>query len=178
MASMKRLFMLVPLAVASSANSSAFADLKATIVPRWTASQPLTPNHTGCLFADDAVAVVVSDGGKGTIEEDLCSSYGRATARIVVDGKARKYVLVEYHEGRGPNATTGYLTVYRLAGEMREVARIPLSWATGPAQRFTYKFKVATDELGGLRISLRDTAPTSSECCIPGGVQTIRIDGE
>lgn len=155
----------------------AHASPEAVVKPREQPNQPLVPNQTGCDFVDDAMSLVVTDDGKELAREDFCSSFGRAAAKTVADQHGRNYVLLEYSEGRGTNATTTYLTVFRLTADLLEMMRIPLSWATGPTQRFAYAYDIANDQSGGLRITLRGTGEAGSECCVPPEkVQTIRID--
>ena|SRR5579872_6409068 len=159
--------------------SIAHADPQVVVTPRWHPDEPVAPNHTGCLFADDAMRLVVSDNGKQLDRLDFCSSYGRAKAEIATDGRGRRYVLVELGEGRGTNAVTTYLVAYRLNAELLEAMRIPLSWGTGPTQRFSYIYEIGDDNAGGPQITLRGTDETGSECCVPSEkVQIIRIDPE
>ncbi len=151
---------------------------QAMVKSRWHEIAPLTPNHTGCDFVEDAMLLVIVDGGKELGREDFCAAYGRAKTEVVTDGRGQRYVLVEFGQGRGTNATTTYLSVYRLAINLLEIMRIPLSWSTGPTQRFTYKYTVGSDQLRGLQITLHGTHAMGSVCCLPPEeVQTIRIDG-
>jgi hypothetical protein len=156
---------------------AAHAAPKAVLVSRMPPNQPSGPNFTGCDFADDAMSLVITDDGKQLASEDFCSSFGKAKASMVVDQRGRNYVLLEYTEGRAPNATATYLMVFRLATDLVPVVRIPLSWGTGPTQRFTYAYDTASDQAGGLQITLRGTGEAGSDCCVPPEkVQTIHID--
>jgi len=156
---------------------AAHAVPKAEIVSRVSPNQSAAPNFTGCDFTGDAMRLVITDGGKELAREDFCSSYGRAKASVVADQHGRTYALLEYTEGRAPNATTTYLAVFRLTAELLPELRIPLSWGTGPTQRFTYAYDAGSDPSGGLQITLRGTGEAGSECCVPPEkVETIRID--
>jgi hypothetical protein len=168
---------LFGIGVVLSTTFVAHASPEAVIKPRWHPNEPLVPNRMGCDFVDDAMSLFVTDGGKELAQRDFCSSYGRATAKVAADRRGRNYVLLEYSEGRGTNASTTFLAVYRLAPELLEVMRIPISWATGPTQRFVYQYDIEADQSGGLRIALRGNDETGSECCVPlEKVQIIRID--
>ena len=165
------------LATLAGATPAAHAAPKAEIVSRVPLNQPAGPNFTGCDFAGDAMRLVITDDGKELAREDFCSSYGKAKASVVADQHGRNYALLEYTEGRAPNPTTTYLAVFRLAADLLPVLRIPLSWGTGPTQRFTYAYDAGSDPSGGLQITLRGTGQAGSDCCVPPEkVETIRID--
>ncbi len=156
---------------------AAHAAPKAVLVSRLLPNQPSGPNFTGCDFADDAMSLVITDDGKELAREDFCSSFGHAKASIVADQHGRNYALLEYTEGRAPNATVTYLAVLRLAADLVQVMRIPISWGTGPTQRFTYDYVTGSDPSGGLLITVRGAGEAGSDCCVPPEtVETIRID--
>lgn len=123
-------------------------------------------------FAEDDLTLRVSEKGKQVASTNFCSSYGKAKAHVITDKTGQTFILLEYSEGRGPNATTGYLALERLP-DLLEVLRIPLSWATGPAERFTYSYVTELPASGGVRIilkgrnsGLRPSRP-GLECCVP-----------
>ena len=159
------------------ATSAVQAAPEAILKPRSNKSQPLTLNQTGCDAVEDAMSVVVTDKGKELAHENFCSLDGRAKAKVVTDKHTRTYIFLEYGENRGPSATTTYLAGFQLAPELIEIVRIPISWPTGPTQRFTYKYNIENDQSGGLRISLHGTDMVGSDCCVPSEkTQTIEID--
>lgn len=157
--------------------SAASASPVVLIELRWHPNEPSVLNRTGCDFIEDAMILVVTDDGKELVHEDFCSSYGKAAAKVASDKRGRTYVLLDYSEGRGTNATTEYLSVYRLTPNLPAVMRIPISWAVGMTQRFVYEYEAKPDESGGLLIVLRGKAETGSECCLPPEkLETIHID--
>ena len=167
----------MPVAALAGTAPAAHAAPKAVLVSRVPPNQPTGPNFTGCDFPDDAMSLVITDDGKELAREDFCSSFGQAKARMAADAHGRNYALLEYTEGRAPNPTTTYLIVFRLAADLVQVVRIPLSWGTGPTQRFTFGYDTGSDQSGGLRITLRGTGEAGSDCCVPPEtVETIRID--
>jgi hypothetical protein len=156
---------------------AAHAAPKAVLVSRLPPNQTAGPNFTGCDFADDAMSLMITDDGKELAAEDFCSSFGKAKASMVADQHGRNYALLEYTEGRAPNGVSTYLMVFRVATDLVSVVRIPLSWGTGPTQRFTYAYDAGSDQAGGLSITLRGTEEAGSDCCVPPEkVETIRID--
>lgn len=145
----------------------AHGEPKATIEPWFDGKKPLTPNTTWCEFPDDALTLVLADGNKQLGQENFCSSYGRARAAVVTDKRGRRYVMLEYNEGRGPNATVEYLRILRVANDIYELARVPLAWATGPTQRFSYRYQVRSADDAGIKIELDGAASGGDECCVP-----------
>jgi hypothetical protein len=118
-------------------------------------------------FAEDALSLIISENGKKVASDEFCSAYGEATATVVEDRAHTTYILVEYGEGRGSNATTKYLKLYRMDKSLSEIVRIPLSWATGPSERFAYNYRVEPTGPKGLRISLNGKSDPGSNCCVP-----------
>lgn len=125
-------------------------------------------------FAEDELTLSISDHGKQVASNVFCSSYGReAAARVVTDKSGQTFILLEYSEGRGPNATTHYLELDRLHPEFLEVLRVPLSWATSPTQRFTYSYVIKLSTSGGIRIYLKGrnlgqpSPDPKLDCCVP-----------
>ncbi len=143
-----------------------------------------TSNPADCDPADDAVRLVVSEGGRALAHHDFCASYGLARASMAVDGASRRFVLLESGEGRGTNAVTDYLRVYRLGVDARlmEVLRTPLAWGVGSVKRFVYRYKASPAADGGLRIDLQgalDAGDDAAWCCVGVPLErrrTITID--
>lgn len=130
-----------------------------------------TSNPADCDPASDAVRLVVSEGGRELTHHDFCASYGLARASTAVDGAGRCFVLLESGEGRGTNAVTDYLRVYRLEVDSRlmDVLRTPLAWGVGSVKRFVYRYKVSPVAGGGLRIDLQgavDEGKDAPWCCV------------
>ena len=136
--------------------------------------------RTWCRFADDALTVEVRDGSTLLSAYSFCSSYGKASADLAVDVRGRSYLLLNYSQGRGPNATSGYLSVFRVAFEMVEYVRVPISSATGPTSRWEYQYTVTTPRQGGLQLTFNlHLSPPDAKgiCCEPADVtRTIAID--
>lgn len=114
-----------------------------------------------CQFEDDSMTLIVTDDGRELTRLYFCSSYGKAGARIVQDTRGESYVLLTYGEGRGTNAVMEYLAVFRLAKDLSEYVRIPVSAGAGPLSRWYYDIRVGIPERGGIRLVL-----------------TLRVEGE
>lgn len=128
-------------------------------------------------FAQDEVSLIVSDHGKTLGKDEFCSAYGEATTSVVQDMAKATYIIVEYAEGRGTNATTKFLSLYRLYPSLIEMIRIPISWGTGPTQRFTYSYRIKSQGVRGLRILFNGKADPGSQCCVPSRTDlTIDIE--
>lgn len=133
-------------------------------------------------FAEDELTLTVSEHGKLVARNVFCSSYGReASARVVIDKSGQSFILLEYSEGRGPNATTHYLELERLQPDLLEVLQVPLSWATSPTQRFTYSYSIEIPGSGGIRIHLKGQIlgqpwpDLRLNCCVPNA-RNLTID--
>jgi hypothetical protein len=107
-----------------------------------------------CQFEDDSMTLIVNEDGKELARHYFCSSYGKASARIIQDASGESFVLLTYGEGRGTNATTEYLAVYPVAKDLVEYARIPVSAGAGPLSRWHYDSRVEKPERGGIRLVL------------------------
>jgi hypothetical protein len=172
------LFSLCGIGFAASVTEQATAAPAAIVKSRFV---QIAPNKTGCEFAEDALTLVVFDGGKQLGKQDFCSGYGRASAKTFADKHGHTYVLLDYRdEFHGtPDDSTGYLAVYRLPlGEMPEIVRVPVSWLVGGLPtgcRFAYHYDLRPNRSGSLQIRLRRSADCRSEVGVPSE-KTIVID--
>jgi hypothetical protein len=147
------------------ASLPAMAEPQASIESGWSAAGG---TRTWCDgFAEDALSLIVSDHGKVVGSDQFCSAYGKAKTSTFQDRAKTTYVLVESGEGRGTNATTRFLTLYRLYPSLFEIMRIPLSWGTGPTERFTYSYRLESQHVSGLRILLNGKSDPGNQCCVP-----------
>jgi len=158
--------------VASSVTAS--AGPKAVIQPTGALDQD--PNH--CGFRGDSLTLSIVDEGKKLVHRNYCSAYGKGAAEVFTDRNGRIYVILEHAEGHGTNATTEYVTIYRLiAANLDEIIRVPVSWGTGPTSRATYSYRAEDVESGGLKLTMWRTDNGGEECCVlPEKTQVIMID--
>lgn len=105
-------------------------------------------------FPGDALTLIVAKAGKTIEEHPFCSSYGKASATIVMDAHGTNYILLDFGIGRGTNAVTEYLDVFKLRKDMIEFAQIPLSQGAGPVSRWNYDYEVLAPSSGGLTLVL------------------------
>jgi hypothetical protein len=101
-------------------------------------------------FPEDNLKLLVQDGKAVLAELPFCSSYGKASALIEQDALGANFVLLRYGQGRGTNATSEYLAVYRLGHNLIEYARIPISAPASGFSRWEYKYTVSKPPAGGL----------------------------
>jgi hypothetical protein len=148
------------------AETTIASPLELNIIPTPKIGNRSMVNPAFCGFEDDRLSMIVKEMGKDTLTQDFCSSYGKAKYSFAYGGK-EKYILLESYSGRGPNATTTWLTVYRVDGALFELLNIPISWATGPASRFTYSYTSKIYNGGGIYIQLKGINIGVSECCVP-----------
>ena len=127
-----------------------------------------------CAYGDDAMQLSVEQRGRTTARLRFCSSYAHARADLVRDRKARRYLLLEAQSGRGTNVARRYLTLYRIDAEVTELLRTPLSWPTGPDQRFGYRYRVEPDGAAGLRLRLRGGIERGAGAPGPGAAAAER----
>jgi hypothetical protein len=122
-------------------------------------------NGFGCSELDPwkehRLKIVVSDGNKLLAEKAICSSYGAAEVVVEKDAKGIFFFLLKYGEGRGTNARSEFLSVYKLGRNLIEHVRIPISEPASSSGKWHYGYRVSKPQSGGLVISL-----------------TLRIDGE
>ncbi|MBI2990977.1 MAG: hypothetical protein HYY47_02390 [Deltaproteobacteria bacterium] len=105
-----------------------------------------------CGFSEDSRSLIVSNESKTITKYDFCSSYGTGSAAVAADARGRQYVLLKYLEGRGTNATTEYLAIFKIAPELFEYVRVPIASGAGPTSRWEYAYSIDTPPKGGLRI--------------------------
>jgi len=115
-------------------------------------------NKYGCPgdypFTEDNLKLVVQDGNVVLAERSFCSSYGKASALIEQDALGAYFVLLRYGQGRGTNARSEYLAVYKLDHNLIEYIRIPISAPASGASRWEYKYKISKPQAGGLLFHL------------------------
>ncbi len=169
------------LVVFQTVSMPAEAAPQATIQSGWPSYIRL--NSEACdHFSGDALTLTVVDHGKPVAKYPFCSTGGRASGHVVTDKSGKTFVLVEYSEGHGAGqAVVNYLEIDRSQhSEFLEVLRLPLSWATGVDQRFTYSYEIEFPASGGIRIHLRGKnlgrpAPLDLDCCVPD-TRNLTID--
>ena len=137
------------------------------VVSAWSTELPLSVSvsslylssqeYANCQFLGDDMVLEVAQGDKVLTQYQFCSSYGKASAMVEKDYNGVCYVLLEWSEGHGPNATTDYLSVFALRRDLFEYARTPLSSASGATTRWKYQYSVSTPSTGGLHIVLANT---------------------
>lgn len=148
-------FIVIPVVVAICVHTNA----SATPSLAWIDRDLAVAGESACQFKDDERTLSIRDGEKEIAWHTFCSSYGNASARLVQAMSNESYLLLEYGEGRGPNAVARYLGVYRLSNELLELARTPLSWASTATTRWSYKYSVDTPTDGGIVIRLELEGP-------------------
>jgi len=125
--------------------------------PAWPAPQATVQSSgnqdpNGCGFWGDSLTLSVIDQGKKILKKDYCSAYGKSKVQVITDTKAQNFVLLEYSEGHGTNATTDYLVVYALTKTLAERARALISFGVGLTSRWFYDYVVETPSVGGLKL--------------------------
>ena len=109
----------------------------------------------GYPFQEDKLKVVISEANKILAEKSFCSSYGGAEAFIEKDATGIHFLLLRYGEGRGTNARSEFLSIYKIGRNLVEHVRIPISEpAAPPGGRWQYEYQILKPSSGGLRISL------------------------
>ena len=154
---------------------------QATIQSGWPSYMRL--NSEACdNFSGDALTLTVVAHGKPVAKNPFCSTNGRASGHVVTDKSGKTFVLVEYSKGHGAGqAVVTYLEIDRLQkSEFLEILRVPLSWATGVDQRFTYSYEIELPASGGIRIHLKgqnlgQPSPVDLDCCVPD-TRNLTID--
>lgn len=139
-----------------------------------------------CDHWGDANALTVNDGAGAPVIFEFCSSYGIGDAAHMMDARGRHYVVLEHATGRGTNAVTRYLTVFRFDNrELTEAFRMPIENPIGLQSRFKYSYILRKARRGGIDIVLRG-APMGraaegledAVCCVPPDrTRVVRIDG-
>jgi len=111
------------------------------------------------IFKEDDLNLIISDSGKDIASYRFCSSYGGAEVQIIRDKRNVDYVLLRHKEGRGTNATTEYLSVFRPDmskphGDLVELMRVPISAGANMTSRWHYDYKVYRPKMGGIKFVL------------------------
>ena len=106
------------------------------------------------LFDTDGLILTVTDHGRPILEKRFCSSYGASKARIVSDGRAHNFLLLEYKVGHGTNAPVDSLTVYELTDRLVERVNLTLSEPMGETSRWTYDYRVTARRPSGLTLRM------------------------
>jgi hypothetical protein len=165
--------------LASATGPLASAAPEVSIVSTFPSEGYYSPQFKECEGeTEDALTLTVSDHGKRIASKNFCSSYGKATARVVTEKFGEGVIVLNFSEGRGSNAWTDYLELDQLP-DLTEILRIPLSWATSGTGRFTYSYVIELPPSGNIRIHLsgqNQQAPDPGPiCCIPEA-RSLTID--
>jgi hypothetical protein len=115
---------LITLPTVAEAESS-FAVKVSPFEPRNESEKKWAPNICAD-FPDDAMRLSILRANKEILSDVYCSSYNEGTAKLAQDALGKSYILKEYGEGRGTDATTEYLVVYAIEPTLEQV----------PADRF------------------------------------------
>jgi hypothetical protein len=111
-----------------------------------------------CTYSvDDGKRAVIRDGSRKITEYDFYSTFGDAKARLVTDRTGKTYLLLEYAEGRGTNATNYYLSVFLVQPELHEYMRTLIGAPASYNDLWEYKYEVSTPSRGGLRLKFHRT---------------------
>jgi hypothetical protein len=123
----------------------------------WQVNVASGPLHSpACQFWGDARVLQILRNGAVLLSQNYCSSYGKGRARLVTDQRGRRFVLLEYFEGHGTHASTGYLRVYELHGNhLKDRGRLVKSEAIGIEADLVFDISVKTPPKGGITISAR-----------------------
>jgi hypothetical protein len=127
------------------------AEPQVTITPKWFDLNPAAKECGG--FSEDSLILTIKIN-KEEIKDEFCSSYGKADAKIIKDAHGDSYLILKFAQGRGTNATSDYLSVYRIDKNLIEYVRIPISEGAGPMSRWYYDYKIEKPKQGGLIISV------------------------
>jgi hypothetical protein len=115
-------------------------------------------NGFGCSELDSwkehRLKIVVSDANKLLAEKAICSSYGEAEVVVEKDAKGIYFLLLKYGEGRGTNARSEFLSIYKLGHNLIEHVRIPISEPASSSGKWRYDYRVSKPKSGGLLVSL------------------------
>ncbi|MDA8084100.1 MAG: hypothetical protein M0024_10630 [Nitrospiraceae bacterium] len=133
------------------AGLAASAEPRVTITPKW--SDLITESKECGGFSEDMLVLTIKRNGEEIVNE-FCSSYGKADATIIKDNTGHDYLILKFAQGRGTNATSEFLSLYRIDNNFIEYVRIPISAAAGPMSRWYYDYRVEKPKQGGLLILL------------------------
>ena len=126
------------------------AEPQVTILQKWSDLNPETKECGG--FSEDRLILTIKIN-KEEIKDEFCSSYGKADAKIIKDAHGDNFLILKFSKGRGTNATSDYISVYRIDKYLLEYAKMPISAPAGPSSRWYYDYKVAKPKQGGLILS-------------------------
>jgi hypothetical protein len=102
----------------------------------------------------DAERVEIRDGTAKIAELPFCSAYSGASAEVVTDRAGVSFLLLRFGQGHGTNARSEYLSVYRIAAELDEYLRTPVSGPASKVDRWEYTYAVSPLPKCGIRIVL------------------------
>jgi len=105
-------------------------------------------------FKEDNLKVILRDGNKKLVEFSFCSSYGEANAALERDAKGNLFLLLRIGEGRGTNARSEFLSVYKVSPHMVEYVRVPISGPAGFVSGWSYDYQLLKPASGGLELTL------------------------
>ena len=71
------------------------------------------------------------------------------------DAKGNIFLLLRYGEGRGTNARSEFLSVYKVSPKMIEYLRVPISAPAGFLSKWFYEYRLSKPTSGGLELALR-----------------------
>lgn len=123
----------------------------------WRVKVTSGPLHSSaCQFWGDAKVLQILRNGVVLLRQGYCSAYGQGGARLITDQGGRRFVLLEYFEGHGTRASTGYLRVYELHGkQLKDRGRLVKSEPIGMEADLVFDMSVKTLPKGGIIISAR-----------------------
>lgn len=127
------------------------ADSNVTIKPKWSDINPDAKECGG--FSEDSLILTINISRKELIHE-FCSSYGNADAKIIRDESGSNFLVLKFAQGRGTNATSEYLSVYKIEKHLEEYARILVSEPAGRLSHSYYDYKIEKRKSGGLMFVL------------------------
>jgi hypothetical protein len=134
--------------------------------------------NDGCEFWGDGLILSITDHGRVILKKHYCSAYGAGEVRMVTDAIGNHYVFLEYSEGHGTSATTGYLKIYRFTNRLIEKDHFTISEFVGPDSVWTCHYIIHTPHGGGLQLILTRTldGPPDPDIPMPPETQIITID--
>ena len=128
-----------------------------------------------CAFGD-AMTLIVLNQNREILRRDYCSAYGLGGARLVTDARGKHFVLLEYSDGHGTHATTGYLQIYEVEEQsLQERTQLMIREGIGTIADSVYDYRVGTPTSGGIIISgswLVD-GPLSEHSRVPSRSRTV-----
>lgn len=140
-----------------------FSFLVVALAPVLALSAPIAKivtdeNGLGCPrsypFKEDNLKIVVTEENKTLSEKAICSSYGDAFVAVEKDTKGIYFLLVRYGQGRGTNARSEFLSIYKLGHNLIEHVRIPISEPASSTGRWSYDYRISKPTSGGLLVTL------------------------